>query len=372
METTQKQQAHDLRKSGRFDEALPIYRELWAESKDRFDGAGLLHCLRKLGMFHEAVPLGEDLIQQYPDFKWVRQEVKWTLISGVLLQLKDEEPLERVLNVGKKIMALDPDPIALKLTVMRVLKIAKKNKKWEVMNDWAIKIDPNSLPTEALKDERGHEGWSNQSVWYNYRIRALIETGHAEEGIKLADQIKDRFPKQRKYFVRLQALGYSSMAERDQAKAPQYRAEAEKLLRPLCARPNSDSWLLHGYGKVLKALGRNNEAMSLFAQAAKKNLKLEMNLPLYFDFGLILHHQKKPQEARAHFLLCQFIREKNGWPIPEDLARAITELNKELDNIIPPHSLDMALNLCRKEWDHRISPNGGRVRQRRPRSPLRE
>ena len=44
----QKNKANALRKNGDFEEALIIYRDLWNENGDKFDGAGLLHCLRKL------------------------------------------------------------------------------------------------------------------------------------------------------------------------------------------------------------------------------------------------------------------------------------------------------------------------------------
>ena len=53
----QKNKANALRKNGDFEEALIIYRDLWNENGDKFDGAGLLHCLRKLELFDEAIIL---------------------------------------------------------------------------------------------------------------------------------------------------------------------------------------------------------------------------------------------------------------------------------------------------------------------------
>ena len=60
--TEQKQKANGLRKAGDFEEALPLYRDLWEKTADKFDGAGLLHCLRKLELFEEALIFADELI----------------------------------------------------------------------------------------------------------------------------------------------------------------------------------------------------------------------------------------------------------------------------------------------------------------------
>ncbi|MEW6419586.1 MAG: hypothetical protein AB1480_15980 [Nitrospirota bacterium] len=71
----QKQQANELRKSGKYDKALLIYENLWSETGDAFDGAGLLHCLRKLGIYDKAIPFADELIVKYPTFEWCKKEV---------------------------------------------------------------------------------------------------------------------------------------------------------------------------------------------------------------------------------------------------------------------------------------------------------
>ena len=51
--TEQKQKANELRKAGKIKEALPLYRNLYKETEDEYEGAGLLQCLRKLELFDE-------------------------------------------------------------------------------------------------------------------------------------------------------------------------------------------------------------------------------------------------------------------------------------------------------------------------------
>jgi len=65
-----KQKANKLRKEQNFEEALPLYRDLWNETADKYIGAGLIYCLRKMGLFDEAISLADELIVQHPDFEW--------------------------------------------------------------------------------------------------------------------------------------------------------------------------------------------------------------------------------------------------------------------------------------------------------------
>ncbi|GAG59394.1 unnamed protein product [marine sediment metagenome] len=67
--TEQKRKANELRKAGNCKEALLLYRNLWKETGDKFDGAGFLHCLRKLELFDEAIVLADELIVKYPNFQ---------------------------------------------------------------------------------------------------------------------------------------------------------------------------------------------------------------------------------------------------------------------------------------------------------------
>ena len=78
----QKLEANRLRKLGKFEEALPLYRELWAKTGDKFDGAGLLHCLRNMKIFDEAIPFADELLGKYLDFDWAHNEIIWTYIQG--------------------------------------------------------------------------------------------------------------------------------------------------------------------------------------------------------------------------------------------------------------------------------------------------
>ena len=339
--TEQSQKANELRKAGKIKEALPLYRNLWMKTGDKFDGAGFLHCLRKLELFDEAIVLAGGLIVKYPDFEWCRNEVIWIYIQGILDKLGDEESLEKVIEAANKIMSLRPTGLAAKLTVFKVLKSAKSSNHWETVNEWVIKIAPDSLNTKPMTDDSGREGWSDQSRWYNYRINGLIEKENKKEAINIVDEILERFPKQRKFFLRLKALANYLLG-----KLP----ESEKIYKNLCSGYKPAWWMLHEYAKVVKDIGRKEDALKLMYQATSGSSKLESMVLLFVDIGMLCKELGKYEEARIHLVLCKYIRNEKAWTVPESIINTVDDLNKIIGNDKKPSSLKEALRICRSEW----------------------
>lgn len=348
----QKREANSLRKLGEIEKVLPLYRELWKKTGDEFDGAGLLHCLRKMKLFDEAIPLADNLLNKYPHFEWIRNESIWTYIQGTLNVLGDDIPIQTVADKANFIMNLNPKGPAEKVVVFKVLKSAKSSSHWAVVNEWVIKIDPSSLNTNSTVIDSGKERWSDQSQWYNYRIRGLLEEGDSDEelleALSLAEKAIQLFPKQGKFFTRLRALAYSQLGS--------YK-EAAEIYNNLCRRPNADWWLLHEYAKVLQAQGHKEHALRLMYQAANSHHKLESMVTLFLDIGLLCHEMEKYKEARAHLVLCKYIRENKGWRIPEQIISTISAINQLLNNS-EPSSQKEAYDICRSEWDKLLHRDG--------------
>lgn len=339
-----KQKANELRKAGNFEEALPLYRDLWKETGDSFDGAGLLQCLRKLELFDEAIPFAEDLIVKHPEFNWCRNEVIWTFISGLLYKLEENEPLENIIETAQKIMDLDPHGLAAKVVVFKVLKSAKVYDDWGTINEWVIKIDPKSLSAEPMTDSSGRKGWSDQSLWYNYRIKGLLERGgnnEAEEVIELVDEISGQFATERKFFLRLKALAFQKLGN---------LGEAEKIYQNLCCGRRPDWWMVHEHARVVRDLGRPEDALELMYRAASSHRKLETMVSLFADIGKLCKSMGRNEEARAHLALCRYVREENNWSVSGIILIDINELNKIIGNNNEPTSLKEALSICRGYW----------------------
>jgi tetratricopeptide (TPR) repeat protein len=240
-------------------------------------------------------------------------------------------------------MNLNPDGLAAKMIVFKVLKSAKSSNDWETVNEWVVKIDPDSLSAKPMMDDSGREGWSDQSLWYNYRINGLIEKGDTTEAINTVDEILERFPKQRKFFLRLKALANHLLGN---------LSESEKIYQNLCSGYKPDWWMLYEYAKVVRDIGHREDALKLMYQAASGHSKLESMVSLFVDIGMLCKELGKYEEARAHFVLCKYIRDEKGWTIPESIINIVNDLNRIIGNNNEPSSIKEALSICRTEWSN--------------------
>ena len=339
-----KENAKELRKSQNFKDAVLLYRDLWQETEDHYDGAGLLQCLRKLELFDEAIPFAEELIIKHPESDWCRNEVIWTLISGELNKLGENESVEKIVETAGKIMDLKPKSVAEKVVVFKVLKSAKAHKDWGIVNEWVIKIDPSTLSTEPITYETGRKGWCDRSLWYNYRIKGLLENGgdeEAKEAIELVDGISGQFAYEQKFFLRLKALAFKKIGK---------LTAAEKIYEGLCKRSRTEWWMIYDKAKVARDLGKKEDALQLMYRAASSNRKLGTMVSLFVDIASLCKSMGKNEEARAHLVLCRYVREENNWSLPGFILNDINELNEIIGNNKEPTSLKEALSFCRDYW----------------------
>lgn len=333
--------AHKFWKEKKYHEALPLYEKVWAATGNQYDGAGLLSCLRKTHQYEKAIPLAMELTARFPDFDWGRNESIWTLIYGKLNNLNENTPFEEVLDVANTIMDLRPEDLALKMIVFRVLKVAKASDKWDVVSDWADKLNPEKLSTTPMTDEMGREGWCDQSLWYNYKGRALIELDKSEEALQLLiDKTVDKYPKQKKFFIRLKALAFHKLKQLD---------KAEECYENLCNTARPDWWLLHEYARVLRDKGDVKKALVLMCKAANNNRKLELMINLFQEMGLLFKEVGKLESARAHLILSSLVRQEQGWSVPGEISTSLAEFT---NNENGPSTIREALCICRKEWEY--------------------
>lgn len=339
------QRANGLRKNGKIEEALPLYRELVKDDTDSYSASGLLHCLRKLHLFDEALPLCRPASQRHLLVDWYRTEVIWTLIQGKLRLMDHSASISEVVSVAKSVLALDPkEPSARWRTVHAVLQKARAHKKWDVVFEWAQKIVPDELSIAPMKDDREREGWCERAVWYNYRVRSMIETGDTEEATKLALEATKLFPRQAKFFKRLEALGQLRLG---------HFVEAELLYSKLTIGGRPDWWILMEHGQVLKELGRSQDALIAMSKAALSNRKLEAMVSLFSDIGFLCRQADLKQDARNHLLLRQ-IREKHGWAVAQSISVGITKLNQELSDLPEPVDFNRVFAECQKFWQRTV------------------
>ena len=335
-------EANDLRKKGEFEKALPLYRELSKDDSDSYSAAGLLRCLRKLRLFDEALPLCIPANRQHLALDWYRNEVIWTLIQGKLQELDESATVDGVVSTAELILALEPKGAVAKWSIVRrVLKVAKLRNRWDIVSKWIARVNPDELSTTPIKDDRGRDGWCEQAIWHNFRIRSEIEVGDKEQAIFAAQRATGLFPQQAKFFKRLEALANFRLGR---------LVEAELLYGKLSSGGRSDWWILNEHAHVLRELGKHQDALTLMCKAALSTKKLELLVSLFSDIGSLCHQIEMKQDARNHLVLCKHIREEKGWSVPQTVSSEISVLDKDLPNVAAPADFNVALAECQKFW----------------------
>ncbi|MFA5266464.1 MAG: hypothetical protein WC379_00715 [Methanoregula sp.] len=334
-----KMKANELRKSGKFQEALVLYSELHRDNPDKFTGAGYLHCLRKLKKFDDAIPLADSLVGKYPGFDWVTTEIVWTYIEGQLFQLPDEESLLIAIHVADKILQQQPNQLATNTVLMKVCKTAKNEKNWDILNEWVQKVDPQSLDIKPQLLPNGREGWSRQALWYLYRITALVETGGSKDAFPFLEFALAQFPQHRKLFLRLRAQANYKTGKKEEALAD---------YQNLCDVRRPDWWILKEYADVLSSLERKDEALAMMYQAAQDRQDPGMMVGLFESIGDLLYERAEKEQAALHYQLTKFIREERGWKIPDALTIKLTEMATA--GITVPQTFDETLLMCKRIW----------------------
>jgi tetratricopeptide (TPR) repeat protein len=335
-------EANDLRRKREFEKALPLYRELSKDDSDSYSAAGLLRCLRELRLFDQALPLCIPTNRKHLALDWYRNEVIWTLIQGKLQELDESATVDEVVSAAELIFALEPKGTVAKWNIVRrVLKVAKLRNRWDIVSKWIERVNPGDLSTTPMKDDRGREGWCEQAVWHNFRIRSEIEVGDKQQAIVAAQHAIGLFPQQAKFFKRLEALANFRLGR---------LVEAELLYGKLSNGGRTDWWILNEHAHVLQELGKHQEALVLMCKAALSSKKLELLVSLFSDIGFLCHKTELKQDAKNHLVLCKYIREEQGWSIPQAVSSVIAELDGELSNLAGPAGRDGALAECQKFW----------------------
>ena len=328
-----KYKANELRKSGDLKAALPLYKDLWETTQDKFAAAGLIFCYRKQRKFDEALEVAEDAYSKFSDFDWCRNEYIWTLIQGKLFPFTEDDNLSEILETVDKILEAKPDDIAFRITIFKLLKHAKKRGKWDILNEWITKLNPKDLDGY----EEDTTGWTDRELWYYYRVCGLALSNKEDEAIELINANEGEFFKKKKFFERLKAKAFIRLGKID---------EASQIYENLVTS-RADWWLLHEYGKFLLDQKEEKKALSHFVNAAlSPPMKLELKVTLLSDIANLLIELDKKEQALPHLLLTKAVREKEGWGIV-GLDERIENLGGNAEENL---RIDSLLKKCQEIW----------------------
>ena len=341
--------AEGLRKEKQYAEAAIQFEALWAQKPSAMYGWRYGHCLRKLNRADEAEAFLKSVLEKFPEDKFAKSELGWILYDRELKPAKEESDLGKALYFANQIAILNPEPFAMNLVAQAVMKVAAAKKKWDVVLEWANKINSKELSTEARMFD-GRRGMSERETYYVRRARALLELGHFSEARNYAQQGMAEFPEEL-FLARTAALAL--------ARSGNLNGAADELGKLLSHR-RVDWYIKADLANLEYDRGNKEEAFRLMSDAVSNQQDDEYKIGCFVTLGKIALDLDKLGIAAEHVALAKAVRAANNWSIPNELVQleqAVQKSFEDADQKMPDLSTDVKelSRICHRHWREGIT-----------------
>jgi tetratricopeptide (TPR) repeat protein len=305
--------AKALLDQGDFREAGALYHQLADETNEAWYASRYLHCLRKAGHPRAAVTVGRRALERHPQDVWIQLELVWSLYDDRVKTCAEAKDLSGLIEAAEEVLALDPEPLPLKLAVQAVIKLAKLRGKWDLVCRWCNHLDPDTLDNQP-RELAGRLGKSERETWYFTRVKALLELKRWDEALAGAVEAAARYPREIN-FRRWAALALAGQGQ---------VAEAIRRLQDIVLKDRSEWYLLQDLCRLHLRNGETDAALRNGCRAALDCPDDTVKVTLYWLLGTIGLGLSRYEFALRHSVLARTIREREGWSIPAEL-RALEE-----------------------------------------------
>jgi tetratricopeptide (TPR) repeat protein len=336
--------AENLRKEKKFAEAAEQFSILWQQKPSTMYGWRYAYCLRKLNKTDEAESVLKDVLEKFPDDKFAKSEMGWILYEKELKPAKEESDLGKTLHFANEILKLNSEPFAMRLIAQAVMKVAKGKKKWDVVLDWANKINLTDLSTEARTFD-GKRGMSERETWYVGRAKALLELGQFDDARTFAQQGIMEFPDEL-FLARTAALALARSGKLD---------EGADELRKLLNHRRADWYVKADLADVEYSRGNLAEAFRIMSDAVSNSQDDEYKLGCFVTLGKIAIEIDKLEIAAEHVALAKAVRAANNWSISPELSqleqnviKAFKDANQPFPDL--PSDVKELSKICHQRW----------------------
>ncbi len=282
-----REKATNLRKQKNYNDALPIYKQLWEETNNKWDGWGFALCCNQIHDYDKAYEVSKEILDREPYFEYGQSQ----FIRAVLKLMNNYDKK----GVWSEILALSDEL------------------NHDQLNTKDIKINKNgkniSLPSE-------------RKSWYLKKSKALEKLNKWDECLEISTQALVDFPNEI-WFKRRKAVAEGKTGNVEKAIKDLKRISLEK-----------PDWFIYRDIAVLYAnKGDYENALYHIIEGSL----VSYNLPdpsyrweLYYDTALFLKNLNDYEMSKKHLELAFSLRQKEGWKIPPVLFELADELNVTL------------------------------------------
>lgn len=346
---TLKRQADQLREQERFDEAIPLYAQIWnisTENRDKWIGWRYAQCLRKAGRSTDALEICRDVYRIDDRFDHNNNLYGWCVYDTGIKQPENNFDEGRFIKAAEAITQLTTqgDYSPYERAVFAVVHHYEKYKDGtkpvphaEIIA-WLDKLDPAHLSTEPSRGSDGKSYPSHREDWYTSRSKALLGLGRHEECVAVCTQALMEF--QHLHY------DYDVWFRNTRAESLLALGRSEEALPDIeyVMERKSDAWIRRRYALALSSVGRIDEAIAYAAEAAIPHQQLGFRWKVYLDLGNMLADNGQNELASKHILLAAAIRQEEGWEnIPQNLQAALRRMELSLEDLPKAKSLHREL-----------------------------
>lgn len=346
--------ATNLRKDKKYDEALPLYQQVWEGGwqQDReWTGWGYAICLRKLGRSTEALEICREVYRLKPEMDHNRSLYAWCIFDTELkidnAAIKDKE--QDFFKAANAILKLTPETSTYSPKATAVFKVidylieARVNYPAEQVLEWLDKLDPNSLSKECRsgpgKDGKQAEYASDEEKWYSEKAKALDKLGRYQESKQVSLQALETLTKF--HYDNDVWFNYRiAVADKHLGLLDEAQAHLEKV-----RKRKKDYFVDLEMAEVAYAQNRLNDAVkySCSAALAPGQTDLGFRWKVYLLLAKLYKEKGDLALAKEHTLLVCKIRTEQTWKVPPEVESLARELEVDLTDIRSARKIEKGL-----------------------------
>lgn len=318
-------EASDLRKAGKFREALEIYRALWEDPNCEFNDWSTwsyAKCAQKCGEFDEAERVVRTCVDKWPDFDPGRQLLAWChYYRHFQNDPPPNEPLPKgywqAANEVVDLCASDPHS-KFAPCVRVVFAVVKRLADQQATDanvqqriDWLGRLHPDQLggQGDSFTDQSGkvRQVASDRETWYSLISKALLDGKKYQDCIALSQEALGRFSElhynNEIWFGKRIAESKAGLGDTEGAIADYKRLALQK----------PEWFLYYDIACLAKKLGNQEEALRYAAEAALARSPLHFKADLFLLLAVLLRDDGQDDLAKQHAQLAASARSEEDW-----------------------------------------------------------
>ena len=336
---TIKKQASDFRKDKNYEQALPLYKQLWEEYREdcnEWEGWSYAFCLKHLKDYQKALEVCREVYPLNKEFENIKGVYAWCIYyTEIALKVINDEP--KFFKAGEGILKLskqDDQYSPYTQTVFKILEYLNDKAIYptDKILEWTDKLNFEILDNTpfSFTDNEGktRELAPKKEQYFMWRTKALLEKCLFDECIELSQKALDTFENFHYsndiWFARRISLSYKGLGQPE---------TALEQLKSLLKRKNE--WFIHKeIAEIYFEQGNKEQALKFAINSALSFGDADKKLNLYKLLSEILISNNQNEEAKKHVEFMYQIRKAHEWKIDNDLQNLINKFEIDTTKIV--------------------------------------